>query len=110
MVPDLHAKRQCFLGHVAADAAHSQDAEDLALRIVSKSRGSHPTPLSRPESGHADAHVTECAQEEEDGHVRRRIVDGRRRVGHADAAGSASLDVYLIVAGAVVADKPERAR
>ena len=68
------------------------------------------TPLPCPERRHSDAEVSEGAQEEEDGHVGRRVVDGRRRVGDSDAAGGARLDVHLIVARAVVADEPEGCR
>lgn len=112
MVEDLHAERERGLARqVAPDAAHAQDPQRLAARVmalVGLSVSLLPVvvvaaaPPPRPKAAQPDRQIPQAAQHEPEGQVRSRVVDGVGRVAHADAPGRARRDIDAVVAGAVV--------
>lgn len=102
VVPNRHAEGARLGGHVPPDAAHAQDAEDFALRVVAEPGERRAAPVAGAEGRHADGEVAQRADEQPDCDVGGGVVDGRGCVGHADRVGCACLDVDLVVAGALV--------
>lgn len=98
VVPDLHPKRPRLVGQVPAYAAHAQDSQYLAARVVPE-RQVAAAPLAAPQGGHTGGEVAQGAEDEEHVRVGGRVVDGRGYVGDADLAGGAGVDVDLVVAG-----------
>ena len=105
VVANLHAKRPHLVGHIAPDAAHAEDSQNLAPGVVAQLRRRVAAPLAPAQGGHGGGQVAQGAEEQEDSHVGGGIVDGRRRVGDADVPVCAGGDIDLVVAGAVVADE-----
>lgn len=77
VVSDAHPKGPRLCGDVAADAAHAQDAEDLALRVVAQRGERRAAPLAVAQGLDADGQVAQGADEQPDGDVGRGVVDGR---------------------------------
>ena len=84
MIANLHAKRARLGGNVASDAAHAEDAEDFALRVVAERGERGAAKLGLAEGLHGDGQVAQRAEEEEDGDVGGCVVDGCGGVGDAD--------------------------
>lgn len=89
MVHDTHTQRRSLLGKVLPDAAHAQDAEHLALRVVAQRGRGVAAPGAVAEGEHGGVEVAEGAEEEEERSVRCGGVDGRGNVGDGDAGGGA---------------------
>ena len=100
MINDRHAEGFCFGLQVAPDAAHAEDAEDLALRVVAERLWRGAAPCVLPERLDAWVVVAEGAEDQEHGCVGGCVVDGVGDVGDVDAVGGAGGDVDLVVAGA----------
>ena len=104
----LHPKRPSLVRHVPPDPAHAKDTQGLVPGVVAERRRRVTPPLTPPQRGHALRQVPQGAQQEEDANVGGGVVDGRGRVGNANFALRAGVDVDLVVAGAVVADELAR--
>ena len=111
VVDDPHPERERGLArHVAPDAAHAEDPQRLAARVVALV-GQGPLPLvvdaapaPRAQAAEPDRQVPQGPQHEPNGQVRGRVVDGVRGVAHADPTRGAGRDVDAVISGAVVAD------
>lgn len=80
VVADAHPEGAGLGGHVAPDAAHAQDAQDLALRIVAQLRQRRAAPFALAQGLDADGQVAQGAEQQPDGDVGRGVVDGGGRV------------------------------
>lgn len=106
MIANRHAKHARLVGHIAPNAAHAQDAEHFALRIVAERRqvgdvafwAAGAAKRARAECLHRHVEVAEGTEDEKDGHVGGGVVDRGRRVGDTDVVGSACGDVDLVIA------------
>lgn len=76
VVADAHPKGAGLGRHVAPDAAHAQDAEDLALRVVAQPGERRAAPLALAQGLDADGQVAQGAEQQPDGDVGRGVVDG----------------------------------
>lgn len=90
---------------------HAQDAQNLALRIMSqpwRRRLSPPNPL--PQRHHTRIEIPQRSQEQENRRISRRVVSEFRYIRDADGrvAGCAGVNIHLVVAGAIVAAESER--
>lgn len=104
MVDALHAKDIGLLLEIPANPTHAQDPQRLPLGIVAQRRSGIAPPLALSQSQHGRVETPQRAQHEEDAHVGRRVVHGRRGVGDADRGitPGAGVDIDLVVAGSVV--------
>lgn len=108
VVAHRHAERARLGRHVAPDAAHAQDAEDLALRVVPErgevgevaARAAGAAKGAPAERRHAGVEVAQGAEDEEQRDVGGGVVDGRRDVGDADVVRAARGNVDLVIPGA----------
>lgn len=98
VVHDLHAQRLRLARQVLPDAAHAQDAEQLALRVVAEGGRGVAAPGAAAEGEQGRVEVAQAAQEEEECGVGRGGVDGRGDVGDGDAGGGAVGGGELVVA------------
>lgn len=81
MIYSLHPKHLSFRLQIPSDAAHAQDPERLALRVVAQSRGRVSAPFAFSEGVHARVEVAEGADDEEHVDVCGCVVDGCGHVG-----------------------------
>lgn len=95
VINHLHPERIRPALQRAPDAAHAQDAEDLALRVVPE-RGA-ALPLAAPEPGHPAVEAAQRADNQEHVYVGRGVIGRRWHVGHADGARAAGVYVDLVV-------------
>lgn len=104
VVDGCHAKGGGFLFYVASDAAHTENAQGLASRIVAQRRRRLAAPVAASEGDHAGVEVTQGTEQQEDGRVGRGVVGSGWDIGHEQGrvALGAGLRVDLVVAGAAV--------
>lgn len=76
VVADVHPERAGLGRHVAPDAAHAQDAQDLALRVVAQLGQRRAAPFALAQGLDADGQVAQGAEQQPDGDVGRGVVDG----------------------------------
>lgn len=100
VVHDGHAQRLGLPGEVLPDAAHAQDAEHLALRVVAERGGGVAAPGAAAEGEQGGVEVAEAAEEEEERGVGCGGVDGGGDVGDGDAGEGAVGGGELVVARA----------
>lgn len=100
VVLHAHAQRRGPLLHFPPDAAHAQDAQQFALRVVAQRRGGGASPRLLPQRQERGGEVAEGAEEQEQRGVGGGGVDGGGHVGDPDRARVAGGDVDLVVAGA----------
>lgn len=100
MILHAHPKRLRLLLQVPSDAAHAQDPQHLALRIVAQRRIDVALPLAGAHGEHGAVEAAQGAQDQEYVVVGGCVVDGRGCVGDADIVRRAGVDVDLVVAGA----------
>lgn len=101
MVDNLHAERLGLALQVAPDAAHAQDPQRLAPRVVAQRGRRLAAPLALTQGRHARVEVAQGAEDQEHVHVGGGVVGGRGDVGDAQrrVARAAGVDVDLVVAG-----------
>lgn len=104
VILDLHAEGAGALRHGPPDAAHAQNAQDLALGVVAQREG-FPAPVAAAYGGQGHVDAAEGAEHQQQGDVGRGVVDGDGRAGDLDPAVVASGHVDVVVAGAVVGDE-----
>jgi len=110
VIQDPHTEGHGFLGHVAAYAAHADDAQAFALRVVAQC-GQRPvllaaSPAALREVVDAQGEVPQGPEHEEDGGVGRGVVHSRGHIGHLDAAAGAGWDVLQRHAGCQSVSSP----
>lgn len=76
MISDTHSKGPRLGSDVAANAAHAQDAQDLALGVVAQRGRRRAAPLAGSQGVDADGEVAQGADEQPDVDVGGGIVDG----------------------------------
>lgn len=82
MVLDAQAKGVRALSNVAADAAHADDAQQLAFRVVAVLHVV-AAPLAELEAGIGFVDAPQSADDQKDGHVGDGVVVGRGRIRRA---------------------------
>lgn len=102
MVNNPHPKRLGLLLQIPANAAHSQDTQNLALGVMAEHGRRLAAPLALAEGENARVEVAQGPDDQEHIDIGGGVVDSRGGVGDEDwgFAETAGVDIYLVIAGA----------
>ena len=105
MINHTHAKDPHLRRQVTSNSTHAQNSQHLALGIMTQRRHilTLAPPLTPSQFRHTLREVPERREDEEDGRIGSRVVDGLGNVRDVDLALGAGGDVDTVVASAIVA-------